>query len=227
MNPSSDLALYYQILELTPDATEQEIKVAYRRLARRYHPDVNRSDRASEARFKQIAHAYQTLIKALEQMPKDSSSKSQSAPTDPVTPAKSDSSSTTPRKTTSGRVRFYVQHPQQSKKQSVESPPNLSPEERRLKISTLNQVYNLMKRKKWQQVIDLLESLAVRFPEDADICQWQALAYRNWARRLIDRKQYEPARAYLKKALQTDPHNHKLWNEVEQEYKRMERLLKL
>lgn len=221
MIPPSDLTLYYQILELPSDATEEEIKLAYRQLARRYHPDVNPGDRAAEERFKQIAHAYHTLSKALEQMPKAPKAKSQSTPPVPANPVKSDSSSTSPRKTTPGRVRFYVQHPQK------QPPPNLSPEDKWLKVSTLNQVSSLMKRRKWQQTIDLVESLAERFPGDPDVCQWQAVAYYYWAGKLIDRKQYEPARTYLKRALQTDPHNQKLWKEVEKEYKRMERLLKL
>lgn len=51
---------YYEILGVPRDATEQEIKKAYRRLARQYHPDVNKSPEA-EARFKEINEAYQVL----------------------------------------------------------------------------------------------------------------------------------------------------------------------
>ena len=43
-------------------ATESDIKRAYRRLARRFHPDINPGDRAAEARFRQILEAYETLI---------------------------------------------------------------------------------------------------------------------------------------------------------------------
>ena len=52
----------YVILGLEHGATEAEIKRAYRRLARRYHPDINPGDRAAEARFRQILEAYETLI---------------------------------------------------------------------------------------------------------------------------------------------------------------------
>jgi molecular chaperone DnaJ len=52
----------YVILGLEHGASEAEIKRAYRRLARRYHPDINPGDRTSEARFRQILEAYETLM---------------------------------------------------------------------------------------------------------------------------------------------------------------------
>jgi molecular chaperone DnaJ len=52
----------YVILGLEHGASESEIKRAYRRLARRYHPDINPGDRTAEARFRQILEAYETLI---------------------------------------------------------------------------------------------------------------------------------------------------------------------
>jgi molecular chaperone DnaJ len=52
---------YYEILEVSREATLEEIKVAYRRLALKYHPDKNPGDRAAEDQFKQISEAYQVL----------------------------------------------------------------------------------------------------------------------------------------------------------------------
>lgn len=52
---------YYEILGVKRDASEKEIKQAYRRLARRYHPDVNPGDMAAEERFKNINRAYEVL----------------------------------------------------------------------------------------------------------------------------------------------------------------------
>ena len=52
----------YVVLGLSHGATESEIKRAYRRLARRFHPDINPGDRAAEVRFRQILSAYETLI---------------------------------------------------------------------------------------------------------------------------------------------------------------------
>ena len=50
---------YYEILGVTPDSSNAEIKSAYRRLARKYHPDVNP---ATADLFKDITEAYTTLI---------------------------------------------------------------------------------------------------------------------------------------------------------------------
>ena len=52
---------FYVILGLEPGASPAEIKRAYRRLSRRYHPGVNPGDRQAEALFEQITEAYQTL----------------------------------------------------------------------------------------------------------------------------------------------------------------------
>lgn len=51
----------YVVLGVRHGASESEIKRAYRRLARRFHPDINPGDRLAAARFRQIAEAYETL----------------------------------------------------------------------------------------------------------------------------------------------------------------------
>jgi curved DNA-binding protein len=52
---------YYQILGVDKNASEAEIKKAYRKLARQHHPDVNPGDESAEERFKDINEAYQVL----------------------------------------------------------------------------------------------------------------------------------------------------------------------
>ncbi|HTL89580.1 MAG TPA: tetratricopeptide repeat protein, partial [Leptolyngbya sp.] len=68
----------------------------------------------------------------------------------------------------------------------------------------------------------LVEGLAQRFPDHPDARQWQAITYHRWGQDLIQERDYEKARIYLKKALRTDPHNRRLWAEIEQDFRRLE-----
>jgi chaperone protein DnaJ len=52
---------YYKILGLAKGASEKEIKAAYRKLARQYHPDVNSGDKTAEEKFKDVGEAYDVL----------------------------------------------------------------------------------------------------------------------------------------------------------------------
>jgi curved DNA-binding protein len=52
---------YYTVLGVSRSASEKDIKTAYRKLARKHHPDVNPGDKKSEAQFKEIGEAYSVL----------------------------------------------------------------------------------------------------------------------------------------------------------------------
>jgi curved DNA-binding protein CbpA len=52
---------YYKILGVEPGATEQEIKKGFRHLAKRFHPDTNQGNKYSEAWFRELQEAYDTL----------------------------------------------------------------------------------------------------------------------------------------------------------------------
>src|SRR6201995_3110896 len=52
---------YYKILGVGKNASDEEIKKAYRKLARQYHPDTNAGDKKAEERFKEISQAHDVL----------------------------------------------------------------------------------------------------------------------------------------------------------------------
>ncbi|GAB1540654.1 DnaJ C-terminal domain-containing protein [Scytonema sp. NUACC21] len=58
---STDFKDYYATLGVSKTATQEEIKQAFRKLARKYHPDVNPGNKQAEARFKEINEAYEVL----------------------------------------------------------------------------------------------------------------------------------------------------------------------
>src|SRR5260370_33335825 len=52
---------YYETLGVARSSSEDEIRKAYRKLARKYHPDLNPGDKAAEDRFKNVQEAYDVL----------------------------------------------------------------------------------------------------------------------------------------------------------------------
>src|SRR3954467_3657078 len=55
---------YYEVLGVSRDASAEDIKKAYRKLARKHHPDVNPGDKTAEAKFKETQQAYDVLSDA-------------------------------------------------------------------------------------------------------------------------------------------------------------------
>lgn len=52
---------YYKILEVTQEATQEDIKKSFKRLAKKYHPDINKGKANTEEKFKEISEAYEVL----------------------------------------------------------------------------------------------------------------------------------------------------------------------
>src|ERR1035441_9364772 len=59
--PSAPKHDYYETLSVSRTASEDDIRKAYRKLARKYHPDLNPGDKAAEDRFKNVQEAYDVL----------------------------------------------------------------------------------------------------------------------------------------------------------------------
>ncbi len=53
---------YYDILGINKNATKEEIKLSYRKLAKKYHPDLNKEDPNAKERFIELKEAYDTLL---------------------------------------------------------------------------------------------------------------------------------------------------------------------
>ncbi|HEY9615577.1 MAG TPA: DnaJ domain-containing protein [Microcoleaceae cyanobacterium] len=205
-----NLADCYRVLGLRSGASFDEIKASYRRLVRRYHPDVSTGEQQTHDKFIEVTQAYKLLLNELVRptpsvvsptpVSAGTRSPAKSAPAPTVTPAA-------------------------NRKPPVRVNPHLSPQEQRLKVDSYQQLQHLLKQQRFPRAIALVEGLAKRIPHDPEIKQWQAIVYQQWGRRLIQDHQLDKARIYLKKALQTDPHNRSLWAEVERDFRYMEQIV--
>src|SRR6266705_765856 len=59
--PTTSKTDYYELLGVPRKATAKDIRAAFRKLARKYHPDLNPGDKAAEEKFKQLQEAYDVL----------------------------------------------------------------------------------------------------------------------------------------------------------------------
>lgn len=190
-----------RVLGLRSNATFEEVKASYRRLARRYHPDVNPGDRTAQDKFIRITQAYQCLSDALP---------ARNAPSVPVRTAVDRGS------------RSPAAPPPPVPKVTVQVNPDLSDEEQSLKQRGFEQLQTLFRSQRFPRAIALVDGLAQRLSRDPEVQQWQAITYQRWARYLIRHRHYDKARKALKKALRLDPNNKFLWREANRDFKRME-----
>ena len=209
-----NLADCYRLLGLTYGASTSEVKASYRRLARKYHPDVNPGDQFAHEKFIALTEAYKCVLSAVKSPESDRVSTPSQAASVGKEPQSVKVSPSPPPATKVTR-----------KSPKVEFIPQLSDVEKQLKWSSYEQLQQLLKHRKFARAIALVEALAQRISHDPEVRQWQAIAYQRWGRHLINERQLDKARIYLKKALRTDPHNRSLWAEVERDFRRIEKIL--
>jgi curved DNA-binding protein CbpA len=234
----------YRLLGLRTGASLQDVKSSYRNLARLYHPDVNPGNPQAEEKFIQITEAYRFLLDVLssESSPVPNNGNSDRPPSPPDikirvkrSPSTSQPSTSkyTPRPTSrpsgqqSSAHSSAGQSPQSSQKRSPSPPkirlsPDLSETDRKLKEHSYTQLQHLLKHHRFPRAIALVEGLAQRLPDDEEVKQWHGITYQQYGRYLVQKRDLEKARIYLKKALQADPNNRSLWVEVERDFRQME-----
>lgn len=200
-----NLARCYRLLGLDSGAAFDEVKAAYRRLARQYHPDINPQDQAAKEKFIEVTTAYKRLLQSLTTV---------AATTPTVVKPIAVSTVAQP----AAVARSKVARPPVP----VRMNPRLSPLEHQFKVNSYQQLQQFLRAQRLPRAIALVEALVRRLPHDAEVLQWQAIVYQQWARHLVQERQFDKARIYLKKALQSDPHNRSLWAEVEQTFRQME-----
>ncbi len=207
----------YRVLMIPRDASLEDIKLAYRRLARKYHPDLNQDDPTAAQKFRLVQEAYQILKdveagilpKVAVQAPPPKTPKP-SSPPPPKTPSK-------PPKPPS-KVKVEVREVRQQV-DPINSDPEL-----KLKLDTLRRVQDLLKQKKYVVAIAIAEGMAQRFPKSPEVIHWQAVTYHRWAGELILNNKLREAEGYLNKALTTDPSNRELCFEVKRDLERVKHL---
>ncbi|MEC4806439.1 MAG: J domain-containing protein [Jaaginema sp. PMC 1079.18] len=188
----------YRLLGVAADASLTEIKASYRRLARRYHPDVNPGNRQqAQAQFVRLTEAYQQALQTAvnaQEVAMYSLNMTQT-----------------------------VQAAQlQQRSRPLTTQTTLSRPEQQLKTQSYQSLQQLLQAKRFARAIALVEGLAQRLPQDPEVRQWQAIAYQQWGRQLARDRAYNKAYLYLKKALRTDPHNRSLRAEIQRNFQEIE-----
>jgi tetratricopeptide (TPR) repeat protein len=210
-----DIIECYRLLELTSAASLEDVKTSYRRLARRLHPDVNPNNSKAQDQFIRLTEAYKVLgkIAAARPTPKPNPTPEvkvavkTTAPTpqphQPTAPPQPEPAAAPPKATTT-------------------TTQELSEADRKLKFETYRQLEDLIKRRSLPRAIAIIEALQARLPNDPEIRQWQAIIYQQWGRQLIGDRKLTQAKAYLQKALKTDPHNKSLCADIESDLRRID-----
>lgn len=211
----------YRTLGLKSGASLTEVKTAYRRLAMQFHPDINTGDQQAQIKFIEVTEAYKFLLSAKE-FSQASAQSSHFSPPPTSSQTRSPSGVRQPGTSRSNDYSGSAKAKVTRKEAPFDDDPKLLEVKRQLKQNIYRQLQELLKAQQFPRAIALAEGLAQRLPDDLEVRQWQAITYQWWGHYLIESKKIDQARVYLKKSLQTDPHNKALWAAVERDFRRIE-----
>ena len=227
------LAHHYRILGLRTGASFGDVKLAYRNLARLYHPDVNPGDHLAKEKFIQVTQSYQALADALPQS--TAKVKAQPAPKSagPVGRNRTSSPGQTPQAASpqskgvspqrAASVPTSAPHPE-TKAPGPRTQPSSdhADADQTLKQSGFQQLQEFFRSQRYPRAVALVEGLAHRFPDDPEVRQWQAITYYRWGHYSLNTGNLQKAEACLKKAWRVDPHNQSLRQSLQHEFQRLE-----
>jgi tetratricopeptide (TPR) repeat protein len=179
-----------QLLGIYRQASIEQLKTAYRALARKWHPDRNPNNPQAHQRFITLSQAYQLLLEHFTERSGLPTTNASTASTQPQT-----------------------------------APPAARSNAPELKWQLFSQLKELLQHQQYLKAIVIIEGLARHTPDDRQICQWQGIIYSQFGYQLIDRRDLNKARIYLKKALKADPYNQQLWHEVNRASDRIDLLI--
>ncbi|MEA5477155.1 J domain-containing protein [Pseudanabaena galeata UHCC 0370] len=210
----------YRLLGVPRNATLDDIKVAYRRLARKYHPDVNQNDPTATDKFRLVQEAYKMLKDSdKEDLTKELFAKKATTNTSP-----SQSAPPPPKATPPSKPQPHPKIKIEVKQVNNQVDPINSDPELKLKLDMLRRVQDLLKQKKYVVAIAVVEGMSERFPNSPEVIHWQAVTYHRWSSELILAGKLREAEIYLNKALNTDPKNRELSFEVKRDLERVHNL---
>jgi tetratricopeptide (TPR) repeat protein len=205
---TTNLDRCYQLLGICRGASLDELKAAYRSLARKWHPDLNPGDGDAHQRFITLTEAYQALLVGITTQIERRTTATKATPT------------TAARATSSTNTRSTPPQSDRSSTATNETDRN----ESELKWQLYAELQSLLKQQQFLKAIVLIEGLAHHSPDDGQVCQWQGIIYSQYGHQLIQHREFDKARIYLKKAIKVDPHNRQLWQEVDRAFTRITQL---
>jgi tetratricopeptide (TPR) repeat protein len=226
------LAHHYRILGLRTGASFADVKLAYRNLARLYHPDVNPGDQLAKEKFIQVTQAYQALAVALpsEVVVATVPSRSAAPPSRPQSAPQAKGAgvngpgSKRPVPTPPVTRGSVAKGPAATLEFTVSPVLGGSEADQVLKVNGYRQLRELFQGQRFPRAVALVEGLVHRFPKDPEVCQWHAITYYRWGHDLLNHGNLAKAEVCLKKARRVDPLNKSLRQAVHKELQRLDYL---